>query len=148
MNDCKTLRENLFAYRENEISPSMKVELDRHVASCSTCASLVQQFDNVLDSVKAHTDVEPRPFAETRLLQRIENYLENSRKPLFGFPVRTSVQPVAISVVLMLAMAIGILIGTGKAGKQINLTTATDREIRRDLNIPETTDTDFLQFNE
>ena len=148
MNDCKTLRENLFAYRENEISPSMKVELDRHLAACSACALLVQQFDNVLDSLKAQTDVVPRPFAETRLQQRIENYLENSRKPLFGFPVKTSMQPVAISIVLMLAMAIGILIGTGKAGKQINLTTATDREIRRDLNIPETTDTDFLQFNE
>lgn len=148
MSDCNTLRDNLFAYSENELAPSLKERLDRHVAGCSTCSALVQQFNNVLAVVKEQSETEPRPYAETRLQQRIDNYLESSVKPLFGFSIRTLLQPAVISLGMMLALAIGILIGSEKAGKHTGLTNATDLEMRHDLNIPENSNDDLINFTE
>ena len=148
MNDCSTLRENLFAYCENELAPSLKEQLDRHVAGCSTCSALVQQFNNVLAAVKEQSEAEPRPFAETRLQQRIDNYMESSGKPLFSFSIRTLLQPAIISLGMMLALAIGILIGSEKAGKHSNLANTTDLEMRHNLNIPENSNDDLISFTE
>jgi len=148
MNDCSTLRENLFAYSENELAPSLKERLDRHVAGCSTCSALVQQFNNVLAVVKEQSEAEPRPFAETRLQQRIDNYMESSGKPLFSFSIRTLLQPAIISLGMMLALAIGILIGSEKAGKHSNLANTTDLEMRHNLNIPENSNDDLISFTE
>jgi len=148
MSDCDTLRENLFAYSENELEPSLKEQLDRHVAGCGACSALVQQFNGVLGTIKTQSEAEPRPFAETRLQQRIENYLESAGKPLFSFSVRTLLQPAVISMGLMVALAIGILIGNGKAGKHASLTSATDLEMRHDLNIPENSNDDLINFTE
>lgn len=148
MSDCSNLRENLFAYSENELAPSLKEQLDRHVAGCSTCSALVQQFNNVLAVVKEQSEAEPRPFAETRLQQRIDNYMESSGKPLFSFSIRTLLQPAIISLGMMLALAIGILIGSEKAGKHSNLANTTDLEMRHNLNIPENSNDDLISFTE
>ena len=148
MNDCSTLRENLFAYSENELAPSLKAQLDRHVAVCSSCSALAQQFNNVLAVVKEQSEAKPLPFAETRLQQRIDNYLESTGKPLFSFSVRALLQPAVISLGMMLALAIGILIGSEKAGKHTGLTNATDLEMRHDLNIPENSNDDLISFTE
>jgi predicted anti-sigma-YlaC factor YlaD len=146
--DCGVLRENLFAYRENALPASLTEQLDKHVAHCNTCSMLVKQFDDVLVSVEDQAKTEPRPYAETRLQQRIENYLENSRKPLFSFSPSALLQPAIISLGLMLALAIGILIGSEKAGRNISLSNISDQEIRSDLNIPEFTSDNLIDFTE
>lgn len=148
MSDCNTLRDNLFAYSENELAPLLKEQLDNHVARCRECSSLVVQFDNVLAALKDQADTEPRPYTETRLQQRIDNYLESAGEPLFSSPVKALLQPAVISLGMILALAIGILIGSGKAGKQTTVTNATDLEMRQDLNIPENSIDDLINFTE
>lgn len=145
---CRLLRENLYAYRENELPVTLKEQLDDHVSRCKECSSLVVQFDGVHAAVKQQAAIEPRPFAETRLQQRVENYLENRPASLFSFSARSLLQPAVISLGLMLALAIGILIGTEKAGRNTAPGGVYDQEIRSELNVPESSADDLLNFTE
>lgn len=142
------MRENLYAYRENNLPAALMERLESHVASCKECSSLVDQFDSVLAAMKEQAYIEPQPFAETRLQQRVESYLESRQKSWFSISARYLLQPAVISLGLMLALAIGILIGTEKAGRVTGPGGASDQEIRFDLNVPESSADDLLNFTE
>lgn len=149
MANCKLLHENVFAYVEKDLPAVLLQLLDKHVAECAECAAIVTEFKSVLILMEEQKSIEPRPFAETRILQGIESRLEkqqNSPLPVF----RRILQPALISVGVATALAIGFFIGSDFAtvNTQYSQSEEMTESVRTDLNIPEFMTDDIIYFTE
>jgi len=149
MTNCKSVHENLFTFLDKELPSTLMQELDKHVEECAGCARLLSEFRSVMVLIEDQKSIEPRPFAETRILQGIESRLEKRQKS--ASPVFTRIlQPVLISAGVLTALAIGYIIGSDVAGthspysENIEMT----ETVRSDLNVPEFMADDIIYFTE
>jgi anti-sigma factor RsiW len=149
MTNCLIVHENVFAYVEQELPAALIHELDSHIEGCAECASLVNEIRGMLALMEAQKSVEPRPFAETRILQGIETALENKQKSFFPAFARV-IQPAVISIGLLAAMAIGYLIGSDFAGlhSAYHNNNALNESVKSELNVPDFMSDDIIYFTE
>ena len=149
MTNCKVVHENLFAYAENELPPAMMQLLDKHVSECPACNNIVAQFRSTLVLMEEQKFIEPRPFAETRIMQRIESRSEVRQKSATSLFVKM-LQPAIISAGVAAALAIGFFIGSDVAGSHSQFTQNDEviEAVRSDLNVPEFMTDDLFHFTE
>ncbi len=149
MTNCKAVHENLFAYAEKELPTALKKQLDTHISECPECNRIVAKFKIVLAQMEGQKSTEPRPFAETRIMQGIESRLEERLKSA-GSVYGRILQPALISAGVAVSLAIGFFIGSDFADTHSQLT-QTDEQIeavRNDLNAPEFMTDDIFHFTE
>jgi anti-sigma factor RsiW len=149
MTHCSLLHENVFAYAEKELPPGLMLTLDMHVSECRACASVLEKFESVMSLIEEQKNVEPPPFAETRIMQAIESRLEKQQKSSAPVFVRV-LQPAFISVGILAAVSIGFLIGSDFADTQLqyNQNEEITESVRSDLNVPEFMTDDLFYFSE
>ena len=149
MANCKLLHENVFAYVEKDLPSALLQQLDAHVNECSKCAALVAELKSTMVFMEEQKSVEPRPFAETRILQGIESRLEKRHKSASSVFARV-LQPTIISVGVAAALAIGFFIGSDFAGttSQYSQNDEMTESVRTDLNVPEFMTDDIIYFTE
>jgi len=135
---CKYVNENLFAYVENKLPHELKQPFDKHISECAQCASNVAEFTMVMHVLEKQKQIEPRPFAETHILQAIETHFEkHDNSGNYGF-IRL-LRPAILSFGLVTAIALGMFIGVNSGNSYPQLPdTEEDLElVRSELNIPE-----------
>jgi hypothetical protein len=124
-------------------------QLDTHVNACVDCATLVGEFKSVLGLMEGQKSIDPKPFAETRIMQAIESRLEKKQTSYSPVLVRI-LQPAFVSIGLIAAVAIGFVIGSDFA--DVNLQYSQNEEmteaVRSDLNVPEFMTDDIFYFSE
>jgi len=149
MENCKLLHENVFAYVEKDLPPVLLQQLDKHVAECAECAAMVADFKSVLILLEEQKSNEPRPFAETRIMQGIESRLEKRQKSASSVFGRI-LQPALISAGVAAALTIGFFIGSDFAGttSQYSQNEEMTESVRSDLNVPEFMTDDIIYFTE
>ncbi|HNX42872.1 MAG TPA: hypothetical protein PLJ84_00390 [Bacteroidales bacterium] len=147
MTDCRLLHENLYGYAAKELPDTLMDQLDQHIAVCLDCKQLLEQFNDVLNAIGEHVGAEPLPYAGSRLLHRLEAALEMPEKSSFVFS-KSILQPALISLGMLLALAIGFLIGTEGAGRYAAYNENTIQEVRSDLNVPDFMTDELLEFTE
>jgi anti-sigma factor RsiW len=149
MANCKLLHENVFAYVEKDLPSALLQHLDAHVNECSKCAALVAELKSTMVLMEEQKSVEPRPFAETRILQGIESMLEKRHKSASSVFARV-LQPTIICVGVAAALAIGFFIGSDFAGttSQYSQNDEMTKSVRTDLNVPEFMTDDIIYFTE
>lgn len=136
MNSCQIVHENLFAYTEGSLPDAIKGQFDAHISGCTECANVLSGFYSLLNTIDDQKSIEPRPFAETRILQGIESRLEASRRS--RIPVFNKVlQPAIISIGIAAAIAIGLFIGYEGANVRHELNRQKTESVRTDLNLPD-----------
>ncbi|MEI6433603.1 MAG: zf-HC2 domain-containing protein [Bacteroidota bacterium] len=145
--DCLFVREHLFSYREKQLSEKENKAFEDHLHSCGECYGIVAGFQAVAAVIDQKKADEPNPFIRTRTIQRIESALEQSKEtvnPLF----RRSLQPVIVSLFLLISVAIGFSIG-----KQINSNFTRNNEhnieiedMKSGLSIADFIDEDYMLF--
>jgi anti-sigma factor RsiW len=149
MKHCELLQKDLFDYVEKELPPALIQQLDHHISECSECNRIVAEFRSVLALMEEQKSIEPRPFAETRILQGIESRLEKKQKAsasVFG----KVLQPALISIGMVTAVVIGFLIGSDFADTHSQYTQNDEmiEAVRSDLNVPEFMTDDIFHFTE
>jgi anti-sigma factor RsiW len=149
MANCKLLHENVFAYVEKDLPSALLQQLDAHIHECTKCAALVAEFKSAMALMEEQKFIEPRPFAETRILQGIESRLEKQQKTASSVFGRI-LQPALISAGVAAALAIGFFIGSDFAGttSQNSLNEEMTESVRTDLNVPEFMTDDIIYFTE
>jgi len=149
MANCKLLHENVFAYVEKDLPPAVLLKLDAHVHECTKCAALVAEFKSVMVLMEEQKSVEPRPFAETRIIQGIESRLEKRQKSASSVFGRI-LQHALISAGVAAALTIGFFIGSDFAGttSQYSQNEEMTESVRSDLNVPEFMTDDIIYFTE
>lgn len=111
--NCKEFKKRLPDYIDNKLPNNLADEFKNHLDSCTTCASLYQKLVHTLDLLKPTNKMEQQAFYFTRLKQKMEN--KNIAQPSFITRILGSkvVQPAIYLSSLILAVYIGILIGSG-----------------------------------
>jgi len=149
MKPCELLNKNLFAYAEKELPPALMLQLDRHVSECVTCNRMVNEFKSVMALMEEQKSTELRPYAETRILQGIENRMEKLQNSKVSVFTRV-LQPAMISAGVVIALSIGFFIGSDFAASQSQYSQNEDitESVRTDLNAPEFMTDDMINFTE
>ena len=149
MKHCEILQKDLFGYVEKELPASLLQQLDHHISECSDCNRIVAEFRSVLALMEEQKYIEPRPFAETRIIQGIEYRLEKRQKSA-GSVFGRILQPALLSLGVAVALVIGFFIGSDVAhsNSQYKQNDALIESVRTDLNVPEFMTDDLFHFTE
>ena len=149
MQHCELLQKDLFAYLEQELPPDRIQHLDHHISECAECNRVLAEFRSMLALMEEQKSIEPRPFAETRIMQGIESRLEKRQKSAGSFFGKI-LQPALISLGVAAALAIGYFIGYDFAGTHSQYTQNDQiiEAVRTDLNVPEFMTDDLFHFTE
>jgi hypothetical protein len=146
--DCHYFRDNLLAFAEKDLPSSAMTEMDQHRKGCSECSLLSAEFSHLAKYIDEEKSIEPRPFAETRLMVGINSHLDNKRITPVNWVVE-NLQPALLSIVIISAIAIGIFIGS-RGERWYSSNQLTDEQIesmRSDLNVPDFMDEDNTSIN-
>ena len=141
--DCSFIRDNLFAYQEKQLSGKDYSGFEDHLHECEECTRIVKDFQIVTSLIIEKKAEEPNPFIKTRILERIESYLQQERS-VSGSVYQRILRPVSVSFLLLVAVIIGFSIVkpietrfTDNINHQNNI-----QVMKSELNIP-----DFIEEN-
>jgi len=149
MKHCEILHKDLFAYLEKELPPVQLQHLDHHISECAECNRMLEEFRRMLALMEEQKSIEPRSFAETRIMQGIESRLEKQPKSASAVFVRL-LQPALISAGVAAALTTGYFIGSDFADTHSQYTQNDEmiEAVRTDLNVPEFMTDDLFYFTE
>lgn len=149
MKHCEVLQKDLFAYVEKELPPIQIQHLYNHISECSECYRILAEFRSMIALMEEQKSIEPRPFAETRIMQGIESRLTKRQKS-FSTVFGRILQPALLSVGVAAALAIGFFIGSDIADTHSQYTQNDEmiEAVRTDLNVPEFMTDDLFHFTE
>lgn len=108
--DCLFVRGHLFSYHENQLSDQEKNAVEEHLKSCRECSAISSGVISMNNLIQFKKSEQPNPFVHTRTFQRIGSEAE---KPVAWHThlVKRVLRPVAISLLFMIAVGSGSLIG-------------------------------------
>jgi len=118
---CKKIYKNLYRYHLGELSPPLKDEIDNHLINCPECSALYTKLVQTLDHLNDRETLPGQPFYYTRLKQRMENKKEKTESVWSNGLARKILQPSIYMASLVLAVYIGILIGSGTGSYESKL---------------------------
>jgi len=101
--NCKSVKENLMFFLENELPEERRIEMETHLKTCPDCTHFLEEFSQLWGTLEHREKIQPSPYFWTRLKQRIVEY-EEQRKPIFGWLeglVRWGRPAVAVAVLLI-----------------------------------------------
>lgn len=104
--DCNIVQHNLVAYRDKNLQPGIRRDIESHLSGCDSCKSLLAGLDVVEKVIEDAKAAEPNPFAATRIISHIENSI-GKKTEKHGLVFR----PVIVSLAVVGAIALGYTIG-------------------------------------
>lgn len=115
--NCKEFKKLLPNYNDAILSPKQSEKFQIHLDSCPNCSILFHKYINTIDLLKPKAEIKEQAFYFTRLKQRMENNNYQKRSIVSSFFLRKLIQPVIYLSSLILAVYIGILIGSGSVNQ-------------------------------
>lgn len=113
---CKHVHKNFIEYIEHTLSEPLSTALHDHLDNCPECKML---FKNILNTYSVFNNLpkpEINPYFYTKIEQRLKS--KNQDLSLSSFVLKR-LQPVIASVIIILGIGLGILIGKGLASTNL-----------------------------
>jgi len=110
---CNKIHKTLYRYHLGELSPHLMEEIDKHLINCPECSAIYAKMAQTLNHFNDKETIPEQPFYYTRLKQRMENKKEKTESVWSNGLVKKILQPAIYMASLVLAVYIGILIGSG-----------------------------------
>ena len=107
--DCSFIHHNLFAYQEKQLSGKDYSGFEDHLHECEECVRIVKDFQIVTSCINQKKAEEPKLFIKTRIIERIESFLQQERSVSYSVFKRI-LRPVYVSFLLLIAVFIGLSI--------------------------------------
>ncbi|MDY6800529.1 MAG: zf-HC2 domain-containing protein [Bacteroidota bacterium] len=118
---CNKIHKYFYRYHLGELSPPLKDEIENHITNCTECSALYTKLVQTLNHLNDRETLPEQPFYYTRLKQRMENKKEQTESVWSSGLAKKILQPVIYMASLILAVYIGILIGSGTGSYESNL---------------------------
>lgn len=145
---CNEFRDNILAYTEKQLPGKLTESMDKHLEECDACMHLLAEFKIVAGYFEEERAIEPRPYAETRILEGIVT-TKGSYSGMFQNWIKNSLQPAYLSLLVIFAIALGVYVGF-RQEKQYSSAFPSEDQIesfRSDLNVPDFMDEDNTSLN-
>ena len=110
--NCKEVEKILPQYTEKALSERESMRIKSHLNSCTHCSSLYNKLFNTLALLKPKAEIPEQAFYYTRLKQKMENKYEEKTSIINKLLIKRVLQPVMYLASLIIAVYIGILIGS------------------------------------
>lgn len=110
--DCKKVHRLLEDYLDNNLTKNLQTQVKSHLLSCNGCNKVYQNLKHSLEFLKPTSEISEQAFYYTRLKQTMENRISKKDTILSTLITRKVVQPIIYLTSLIIAVYIGILIGS------------------------------------
>ncbi len=110
--DCKRVKKLLPDFLELNLTEDLQQKVKTHIDSCEYCTKIYWNLKQSLDLLKPTAGIAEQAFYYERLKQKMENRLESKNSLLSVIFSKKLVQPVIYLSSIILAVYIGILIGS------------------------------------
>ncbi len=104
--NCKTIHNKLIFFVEKSLSNEEMVNIQNHLNKCNNCFFFSEELKTTLEIIKTEKAATINPFFYTQIKARLEN--ETIQHNHF---YRRLLQPVLLSILLLLGIYSGIRIG-------------------------------------
>ncbi len=110
--NCKQIQKILPDYMDNNLTNVRSDKIRLHLQKCNNCFRLYERLEQSMNHLKPTATISEQPFYYTRLKQRMENKTTATESIFNPIQIRKVLQPVLYLSSLILAVYIGILIGS------------------------------------
>ncbi len=128
---CSEVQKKLIFYIEKELGNSSKNEIESHLRECKNCNLLYSEISKTYGVLDNYKQLKPNPFFYTRLNEKIKEIDKKESGILFRPSIIKILQPIAISLVLVLSLVLGIIIGNEFSNESY----FSDNSIESDLQV-------------
>ena len=118
--NCKELKNIIPNYIDNELPEIQMKEFGNHISSCTDCNRVYINSKNTLSLLKPKAEIEEHAFYYTRLKQKMENKIAPKESIIVKLLSRKLVQPMIYLSSLIIAVYIGIIIGSSTGSNELN----------------------------
>lgn len=133
--NCKSVKENLVFFLENELPDQQRIRMENHLKSCPHCSRLLEEFSLLWEGVQQGKRIQPSPYFWTGLKQRISDYEEKGR-PVWDWldDLVRWIRPLAGAAAVLVCVFIGYSLGSfprqanGQTTSQVDQRTALVQE--------------------
>jgi predicted anti-sigma-YlaC factor YlaD len=108
---CSEVQKKLIFYIEKELGNTSTNEIESHLKECKKCNLLYNEMSKTLGILDNMEQLKPNPFFYTRLNEKIKDIDNKESGILFSPSFIKILQPIAISLVLVVSLVLGIIIG-------------------------------------
>lgn len=108
---CKKCRDKIIFYLEGDLPDRESREMEKHLAQCTSCAALAEEFRKTLAVLQEEKNPEVNPFFYTRLKARMAGQAEEAFPALKRTFLVRVLQPAFFSLLLLAGIYSGIKIG-------------------------------------
>jgi anti-sigma factor RsiW len=115
---CDGLQDLLSPYLDGELDPSVRGEVEAHLAVCPECSGLAARMRAALEAFAAFPEVEPSPALRRRLLAIPDRPRRRWSLDL-GFLRRPALQPVLAAVSGLLLLVSVYLVSPGSVQREV-----------------------------
>ena len=145
--NCASFRSSILAYTEQDFHSYSVRDFEFHSHECAACAHLLSEFRLTQEIIGKDKSIEPNPFADTRMIQRLENLRERESVWIYLFSL-PRFRPLYLSFGLVLAMLLGVFLGLEEGVlPAVNSHNNTDIDLlRTELNVPDMMGDDAILF--
>jgi hypothetical protein len=116
---CKYIYKNLIGYIEQTIPANLHEEIDNHINSCRSCEELYNNVFATYHIADVNIVPEVNPFFYTRLEQKLKTKVD--REITFVPKLILKLQPIAITILIVVGISTGILIGKNISVSTLNV---------------------------
>ncbi len=114
--NCKEFKNKIPEYLEQSLNPDLNNQFNIHLNSCSACSLLFAKMNKTLMLLDKPDRIAEQPYYYTQLKQKMENRLVQKESFWHVLQTKKVLQPVLYLGSIILAVYIGILIGSGGSG--------------------------------
>lgn len=70
--NCDWVKEKIFPYLDEEVTPEDREKIDAHLATCPVCVEELACFSNIQQTAQVLDELKPSDYFELRLKRRLE----------------------------------------------------------------------------
>lgn len=125
--NCKEFKNRIPDYLDQNLSPDLNKRFNEHLQNCAACSMLFGKVMNSVNLLNKAEHIVEQPFYFTSLKQKLENRTIQKHTIFESIISKKVLQPVLYLASIIIAVYIGILIGSGTTNnKQYAGTSNTD----------------------
>lgn len=115
--ECESMRPLISAYMDGELTPTEEAQLQQHLAQCSHCRNLLEEYRQLRDGLRYLPPAEPPPQLRQQIWhETIERpRTEAGRRPAWIRRPRLSFSTAALSVAVLAILALLLSLGYQRA---------------------------------
>jgi len=125
--NCKEFKKRIPNYLDQSLGSDLSNQFNEHLQNCADCSLLFDKMNNTLLLLNKPDRITEQPYYFTQLKQRMENKYVHNETFAHSLTSKKVLQPMLYLASIIIAVYIGILIGSGTTtNKQYSETTKAD----------------------